>query len=124
MIVDDLEGGEQPLARLAVEILDALAQPLDRLDEIIPLGGKRAMLRLDLAQLLLGAQIDGAEALALAAQAIEPRLDLAGVGKLGATLELGELRNTLGRHFQHFADFMGDIVEPALGALEPLLGAG
>jgi hypothetical protein len=55
MGVDHLEGGEQPFARLAVEILDALTQPLDRFDQIVALGGERAMLSLDLTQLFFRA---------------------------------------------------------------------
>ena len=50
------------------------------------------MLGLDLAQLLLGAQIDGAEPLALAAHAVELGLDVGDVGQLGAGLDLGERR--------------------------------
>ena len=41
MGVDHLEGGEQPLARLAIEVLDALPQPLDCFDQIVALGGQR-----------------------------------------------------------------------------------
>ena len=72
--VDHLEGGEQPLARFAVEVLDALAQPLDRFDQIVALGGQRGVLGLDLAQFFFGAQIDGAEPFAVAAQPLEIRL--------------------------------------------------
>src|ERR1700730_4855623 len=54
MLVHELKRGEQPLARLAVEVLDALTQPLDGFDEIIALGRERAVLGLHLAQLLLG----------------------------------------------------------------------
>ena len=38
MAVDDVEGGEQPLAALAVEALDRLAQLADRLDHVLALG--------------------------------------------------------------------------------------
>jgi hypothetical protein len=67
-------------ASIAVEILDALAQSLDRLHQIVALRSKRRMLGLDLAQLFLGAQVDGAEPLALAAQPFELGFDL---GELG-----------------------------------------
>ena len=86
MLVDHLEGGQQPLARLAIEALDALAQPLDRLDQIVALGDQAVVLGLDLAQLFLGAQIDGAEPLALAADAVEAFLDLGDVGQRLARL--------------------------------------
>ena len=42
-----------------------MAQPCDRLDQIVALGGQRGVLRFDLAQLLLGAQVDGAEPFAV-----------------------------------------------------------
>src|SRR6185295_4642681 len=64
--VDHLEGSEQAFARLLVEIENALAQPLDRLDQIVAFGGELPMLVLDLAQFFFGAQIDRAEPLALA----------------------------------------------------------
>ena len=39
--VDRVEGGEQPLAALAVEAADALAQALDRRDQVVALGDQR-----------------------------------------------------------------------------------
>jgi len=39
MAVDDLKRGEQPFARLAVEALNTLAQPLDGFDQIAAFGG-------------------------------------------------------------------------------------
>ena len=73
--VDRLERGQQPFARFAVEALDAGAQLLDRLDQVVALGGQRGVLGLDLAQFFLGAEVDGAEALAVAAQFFDLRLD-------------------------------------------------
>ena len=81
VLVDLLERGQQPLARLAVEALDAEAQLLDRLDQIVALGGERGVLGLDLAQFLLGAQIDRAQPLALAPQPLQRRLDLGEIGQ-------------------------------------------
>ena len=49
------------------------------------------MLRFDLAQFFLGAQIDGAEPFALAAQTIDGRFDLAGLGEFSFRLQLGKL---------------------------------
>src|SRR5262249_61053057 len=63
MVADQLEGGEQPLARFAIEILDALPQALDRFNQVVALGSERTGLGLDLAQRFLGAQIDVAQAL-------------------------------------------------------------
>ena len=90
-LVDLLEGGKQPLARLAVEALDAKAQLLDRLDQIVALGGERGVLGLDLAQFLLGAQVDRAQPLALAPQPFELLLDLGEIRQRFAVLDLGEL---------------------------------
>jgi hypothetical protein len=40
MVVHYLERGQQALARFAVQAVDAVAQPLDRLDEVVALGGE------------------------------------------------------------------------------------
>ncbi len=83
-----------------------------------------AVLGLDLAQLLLGAQVDGAEPLALAADAVELGLDLGDVGQLRARLDLGQLGDRGRLDLEHLADFVLDVGEPALGAVEALFGAG
>ena len=75
--VDDVEGGEEPLASLLVEAADRAAQPLDRLGQVVALGDQPVAARLDLGELLVGAQVDGAEPLALLAQGVELALDLA-----------------------------------------------
>ena len=67
MLVHHLERSEQPLAGFAVEALDAMAEPLDRLGEIIALGGERVMLGLHLSQLFLRAQIDRPDSFPVAA---------------------------------------------------------
>ncbi len=59
-----------------VQALDALAQLVDRGDQVVALGGEVVVLLLDLAQLFFGAQIDRAEPLALAAQPLQRRLDV------------------------------------------------
>ena len=117
-LVDDLERGQQPLARLAVEALDALAQPLDGFDQVVALGGERGVLGLDLAQFFLGAQVDGAEPLAVAAQLFEVFLDLGERRQLGARLDLGERRHGVRLDLEHVVDFVRDVGEPALGAFE------
>ena len=81
------------------------------------------MLRLDLAQLFLGAQVDGAEPLAVAPQLFEPLLDRRDVGQLRAGRDLGKRRNVLRLGFEHLADFMRDVGGAAVRGLEPFLGA-
>ena len=123
MAVDDLERGQQPLARLAVEALDALAQPLDGFHQVVALGGERGVLGFDLAQLFLGAQIDRAEPLAVAAQLFEIFLDLGKRRQFRARLDLGQSRHALRLDFQHVVDFALDVGEAALGAIHALFGA-
>ena len=124
MAVDDLERGQQPLARLAVEALDALAQPLDGFHQIVAFGGERGVLGFDLAQFFLGAQIDRAEPLAVAAQLFEIFLDLVERRQFDARLDLGETGHGLRLDFQHVVDFALDVGEAAPGAVHALLGAG
>ena len=125
MPVDGLERGQQPLARLAVEALDALAQPLDGFDQVVALGGQRGVLGLDLAQLFLGAQIDGAEPLAVAAQLFEIFLDLGERRQFRARLDLGERRHAHAARLRACRGFRARYRrEPALGAVHAFLGAG
>ena len=77
---------KQALARLAVEAVDALPQPPDRLDEVVALGGELGVLRLDFAQFLLGEQIDRAEPFALAADAVELGFDFGDLRQFGVRL--------------------------------------
>ena len=76
MAVDDLEGGDEPLAPLLVQGMDRAAQALDRLGQVVALGDQLVAAIEDLDELLVGAQVDGAEPLALLAQIVEPALDL------------------------------------------------
>src|SRR5438309_168387 len=124
MTVDDFERGQQPLARLAVEALDALAQRLDGLHQIVALGGQRGVLGFDLAQLFLGAQIDRTEPLAIPPQLFEILLDLGKRRQLLARLDLGEPGHGLRFDFEHVVDFALDIGKAALGAVHALFGAG
>ena len=123
-LVDGLERGQQPLARFLVEAADALAQPLDGFDQVVALGGQRRVLGLDLAQLFLGAQVDGAEPFAVAAQLLEVGLDLVERRQLHARLDFGERRDAVRLDLEHVVDFALDVLQPALGAFHPLLGAG
>ena len=85
---------------------------------------KRRVLGLDFAQLFLGAQIDGAEPLAVAAQLFEVFLDLGERRQFRARLDLGESRHGMRLDFEHVVDFALDVGETALGAVHAFLGAG
>ena len=123
VLVDLLERGQQPLARLAVEALDAEPQLLDRLDQVVALGGERSVLGLDLAQFLFGTQIDRAQPLAFAAQTFESFLDLGEIRQRIGRLDFGKFGHRRRLDLQHVVDLAADIRETALGALETLLGA-
>ena len=125
VLVDLFERRQQPLARLAVEALDAQPQFLDRFHQVVAFGGEVGVLGLDLAQLFLGAQVDRAQPLALAAQPLQRCFDLGQFGQRLAGLDARpESATADGLDLQHVADFAADVGEPALGALEALLGAG
>ena len=68
-----LERREQPLAAFAVEVWTAMAQLRDRLVEIVALACERVAPFLDLAQFVLGPQVDGAQPLAVHFQRGQPR---------------------------------------------------
>ena len=78
-----LERGQQPLAPLAVEARDAGAERRDRVLEVGRFGDQRVVFGLDLAGVLLGAEVHRAQGVALAAEALDVGLD--GVG--GGTAE-------------------------------------
>src|SRR3990172_13236379 len=97
MRVHRVEGLEQPLAPLAVQIGDALAEPRDGLldvgflaRELFEPGGK---LRL----FLLGHEIDAAEPLAIALKLNEACLDLRKRREARALLYAGERKTRLRR---------------------------
>ena len=124
VLVDGLERGQQPLAGFLVEALDALAQPLDGFDQVVALGGQRGVLGLDFAQFFLGAQVDGAQPLAVAAQLFEVFLDLGKRRQFGAGLDLGERGDRVRLDFEHVVDLALDVGKAAAGAFHAFLGAG
>src|SRR5207247_915668 len=75
-------------------------------------------------QLFLGAQVDRAEPLAVAAQLFEIFFDLIKRRQFRARLDPGEFGHTLRRDFQHVVDFALDVGEAALGAIHAFFGAG
>ena len=107
MAVDDLERGDEALAPLLVQGMDRAAQALDRLGQVVALGDQLVAAIENLDELLVGAQVDGAEPLALLAQIVEPALDLdrARQGPIARVPgEGGEARGLaveLGRHRMH-----------------------
>ena len=78
----------------------------------------------ELGQLLLGAQVDGAEALAVAFQGMQARLDLLGAGEDRVVLQAGELDEPGGRRVEVFGDGAGDLGEALHRGLEAGLRAG
>ena len=94
MLVDHLEGGDQPLAALAVQLVDALAQARDGAGQVGALGLHGLSRVAVFGGLLLGAQVDRADGLALALQVVEVGLDAVGVGGDGDGL-VGELLGQL-----------------------------
>ena len=93
MLVDLLERGQQPLARLAVKALDAETELLDRFDQVVTFGGQRCMLALDPAQFLFGTKVYRAEPLALAPQALERGFDLGEIRQRVGRFDLGKFRH-------------------------------
>src|SRR3972149_12143941 len=100
MTVDDRERAKQALTRFAIEALDALAQPLDRFDQVVALAGQRGVLALDLAQFLLGAQVDRSQALALAPQSLKRGVAGGDLGQRGARRDAGPRRQGPRRAFR------------------------
>ncbi len=82
------------------------------------------MLGFDLAQFFLGAQVDGTETFAIAAQLFQIGLDVADGRKFGLGRDLRKCRDTVRFDFEHVADFALDVFETALGAFHTLFGAG
>ncbi len=102
--VDHIEGGKQALAALAVEALDRLAQLADRLDHVLAFRNDRLQPLGKLPLLLLGAQIDRAEPLALDLQPVEPLFDLGHVGQRRVGVQLRLADRQMRRRVQHLLD--------------------
>ena len=81
------KAAEEALAPLLVEVVDGVAQPLDRLGQVVALGDQPLAAARDFGEFLVGAQIDGAQALALLAQALELAFDEAGFRRRRAARE-------------------------------------
>jgi hypothetical protein len=81
------------------------------------------VLGLDLAQFLVGAQVDGAESLAVALELLQLRLDFRDVGKRRVGCKAGKTRQRFRLGLQDLADFGGEIGEPPLDPLVTLFRA-
>src|SRR5260370_19962456 len=108
------------LVRFMFRVLEALPQPLERLDQVVALAGERAVLRLDLAQLFLRAQIDGAEPLALAAQPLNLGFHLGDVRQRLVGRDPGKACDLGGPDLEPVVNFPSDLAEPALAHLQAL----
>ena len=123
MPVHRVEGFEQALAALAVQIGDALPEPDDGFLDIgllalhlLELGGKLGLF-------LLGPEIDAAEPLAVAFELQQPRLDLGQRRKGGARLQAGERQAVLRHAVELLADRARGLAAALARRLEPRLAA-
>src|SRR5579883_2417086 len=123
MLVDDVEGGDEPFAALLVQAADRDAQALYRLDQIVAFGDEPRAAGLDFDELLVSAQIDRAEPLALLFQILELALDLRQFGRLIVSLQAGEA----GQRLRLDLEIGGDRMEQRLAALarpfQPFFGS-
>ena len=115
IVVDDVESRHQPLAALGVEFVDAVAQLGDggRQVAALDLHGIEPVAVFD--RLVLGAQVDGAEGLALALQTVQQALGAGGVGRAGDGVVGQLLAQLLGRH-------LGGLAQVGLGLGQPFDG--
>ncbi len=90
MAVDNVESGDEPLAPFLIEGANRGPQAFDRLSQVVGLGDELVAGSQDLDQLVVGAQVDGAEPLALLAQVLEPALDLDAAGQRFVGLMFGK----------------------------------
>ena len=123
MSVHDLERGDEPRTCFAIEIGDALTQAFDRLDQIVPFCREPAVLRLDLAQLVLRAQIYAAEALARLAQPFDLGLDGGYIHRLWILAEYGRDPRRIRRPAECIAHIADETRPPFARTFDPCLGS-
>jgi hypothetical protein len=104
--------------------LDSEPQFLDCLNQVVAFRGEGGVLGLNLSQFFLSAKVDGAQAFTFTPQALKLFFDFHKIRQGIGRTDFGQLCNCGRFNFQHVADFSPNIAEPALGALETLLGAG
>ena len=106
MAVELLEGGEQPAAAFLIERADAVPQSRNRGGQIVALALQAFEAGLDLGHLLLGDQIDRADAFALAQHAFEPRRQRAAVGRGNRFAIADHAAEIFRRAVEPLADFL------------------
>ena len=124
MCVDHLERGQQALASLGVQLIDAVAQFGDGGDQVGALLRQGFEAPLVFGGLLLGAQIDRAQLVALLLQPGQQRLGAGGVGRGGDGLLLQPLAQVVGRPAGLVEDHGLDFVRALLNRLQPRLRPG
>ena len=112
--------GERLRGLEAGDLSDMGAQPRDRLDQVVALGHELVVLLLDLAQFLFGAQVDGAEPLAVAPQPLKIGFDRCDVRHFAVGVEACKGGDAFRLDLQHLPDLVRDVLEAALGALDAL----
>ena len=112
------EGRQQAFAPLAVQARDPGAQLLDRLFQIGLFGDQRVMFGLDLLRVFLGTQVDRAQRVALAAQAVDVVVQRLGRGhRFGVGVKtLQQRRRVKLRLLMDALDGMGHAFAGGLGA--------
>ena len=123
MRVDRRERGLEPLAALAVEPRDRLAQLDDRGLQVGVLVAQFAKPLLDVVGFDLGAQVDRPDRVALSDEPRELRVDLLGVGQLGVLLDAGEPGEVGRRAVQALADRADDLVARRVALAQGTLAA-
>ena len=124
MAVHHVEGGKQALAAFAVQALDRLAQLADRLDDVLAFRDDRFQPLGKLPLLLLGAQIDRTQPLALDLQPVEPLFHIGHVGQRRVGVQFRLADRQMRRRVQHLLDARFGLATALVGGVQPLLGAG
>ena len=119
MLVDDPERGEQAFAPSRLRLPMPWRRRLIASTRSSRSAAMPVYFDLELRQLVfLGPEIDGAEALPIALEALELRVDFGAGGEAGMRPSMrGELDQSGGRGLQGLGDRAGDLGEPLRGRL-------
>ena len=124
MPVHDVERSGQALAAFLVEVLDRHSQLADRLHQIVALGHHLVAAGLDFGQLVVGAQVHGAKALAVALQFFKLAGDRVDLGQLVAGRNARHRGQAFRRAFQIVGDGAHDVFVTLAQAFHARFGAG